>query len=231
MPRKAPTRLLNFLAPLLSAHRRRFCIDSHADTPRQIPRAAWPAEVEADETKSRDPSAPSRTSPSGGRTSSHKCPQPPSPPPRRQLPAPLWERHSSRGSGRSSRLLSPPPLPLPPSRPSVCLSPRRYPERAGLALLGAMKRSLWRLCQSREKAAASSAYQGVVCEADAASVASQDVFKVRGDGGPLGRCGDRGRKAGTQGWAVCVGLGRDGLAMLEGCEVVRWGSGAAVGGY
>uniref|UniRef100_A0A8B9TAX1 Transient receptor potential cation channel subfamily A member 1 n=1 Tax=Anas platyrhynchos TaxID=8839 RepID=A0A8B9TAX1_ANAPL len=45
-----------------------------------------------------------------------------------------------------------------------------------------MKRSLWRLCQSREKAAGSSAYQGVVCEADAASVASQDVFKVISDG-------------------------------------------------
>ncbi|XP_037983995.1 transient receptor potential cation channel subfamily A member 1 isoform X2 [Motacilla alba alba] len=45
-----------------------------------------------------------------------------------------------------------------------------------------MKRSLLRLCRSREKAAASSAYQGVVCEADAASVASQDVFKVISDG-------------------------------------------------
>ncbi|XP_041268760.1 transient receptor potential cation channel subfamily A member 1 [Onychostruthus taczanowskii] len=45
-----------------------------------------------------------------------------------------------------------------------------------------MKRSLLRLCRSRQKAAASSAYQGVVCEADAASVASQDVFKVISDG-------------------------------------------------
>uniref|UniRef100_A0A8C3MTI1 Transient receptor potential cation channel subfamily A member 1 n=1 Tax=Geospiza parvula TaxID=87175 RepID=A0A8C3MTI1_GEOPR len=45
-----------------------------------------------------------------------------------------------------------------------------------------MKRSLLRLCRSREKAANSSAYQGVVCEADAASVASQDVFKVISDG-------------------------------------------------
>uniref|UniRef100_A0A8D0FME7 Transient receptor potential cation channel subfamily A member 1 n=1 Tax=Strix occidentalis caurina TaxID=311401 RepID=A0A8D0FME7_STROC len=45
-----------------------------------------------------------------------------------------------------------------------------------------MKRSLLRLCQSREKAAVSSSYQGVVCEADAASVASQDVFKVISDG-------------------------------------------------
>ncbi|KAK2527957.1 Trpa1 [Columba guinea] len=45
-----------------------------------------------------------------------------------------------------------------------------------------MKRSLLRLCQSREKAAGSSSYQGVVCEADAASVASQDVFKVISDG-------------------------------------------------
>uniref|UniRef100_A0A8C5JPR5 Transient receptor potential cation channel subfamily A member 1 n=1 Tax=Junco hyemalis TaxID=40217 RepID=A0A8C5JPR5_JUNHY len=43
-----------------------------------------------------------------------------------------------------------------------------------------MKRSLLRLCRSRDKAANSSAYQGVVCEADAASVASQDVFKVHG---------------------------------------------------
>lgn len=102
----------------------------------------------------------------------------------------------------------------------------------GAGRAGAMKRSLWRLCQSREKAATSSAYQGVVCEADAASVASQDVFKVRGDGGPLGRCRDRGGRAGTRGWAVCAGLGQDGLAVLEGegCEVDRWGSGAAVGG-
>ncbi|KAM7123377.1 transient receptor potential cation channel subfamily A member 1 isoform 2-T2 [Ciconia maguari] len=45
-----------------------------------------------------------------------------------------------------------------------------------------MKRSLLRLCQSREKTAVSSSYQGVVCEADAASVASQDVFKVISDG-------------------------------------------------
>ncbi|KAM7069870.1 transient receptor potential cation channel subfamily A member 1 [Acridotheres tristis] len=45
-----------------------------------------------------------------------------------------------------------------------------------------MKRSLLRLCRAREKAAAASAYQGVVCEADAASVASQDVFKVISDG-------------------------------------------------
>ncbi|NWW67695.1 TRPA1 protein, partial [Ifrita kowaldi] len=45
-----------------------------------------------------------------------------------------------------------------------------------------MKRSLLRLCRAREKAAASSSYQGVVCEADAASVASQDVFKVISDG-------------------------------------------------
>ncbi|NXO12235.1 TRPA1 protein, partial [Oriolus oriolus] len=45
-----------------------------------------------------------------------------------------------------------------------------------------MKRSLLRLCRAREKAAGSSSYQGVVCEADAASVASQDVFKVISDG-------------------------------------------------
>ncbi|OWK55536.1 Transient receptor potential cation channel subfamily A member 1 [Lonchura striata] len=45
-----------------------------------------------------------------------------------------------------------------------------------------MKRSLLRLCRPRDKAAAASAYQGVVCEADAASVASQDVFKVISDG-------------------------------------------------
>lgn len=53
-----------------------------------------------------------------------------------------------------------------------------------------MKRSLLRLCRSRDKTAAASAYQGVVCEADAASVASQDVFKVRAEG--LGEGGDGG---------------------------------------
>lgn len=52
-----------------------------------------------------------------------------------------------------------------------------------------MKRSLLRLCQSREKAAVSSPYQGVVCEADAASVASQDVFKVRAEGAAVPRAG------------------------------------------
>lgn len=69
-------------------------------------------------------------------------------------------------------------------RPSLAVSPRRSPERAG-----GMKRSLLRLCRAREKAAASSSYQGVVCEADAASVASQDVFKVRAEGRRAGREG------------------------------------------
>lgn len=61
-----------------------------------------------------------------------------------------------------------------------------------------MKRSLLRLCQSREKAAVSSSYQGVVCEADAASVASQDVFKVRAEG--------RGGGGGPEGWVVGVSV-------------------------
>lgn len=61
-----------------------------------------------------------------------------------------------------------------------------------------MKRSLLRLCQSREKAAGSSSYQGVVCEADAASVASQDVFKVRAEGS--------GGSAGAEGWVAGVGV-------------------------
>lgn len=70
------------------------------------------------------------------------------------------------------------------ARPSLAVSPGRSPERPGRARRGAgraggMKRSLLRLCRSREKTANSSDYQGVVCEADAASVASQDVFKVR----------------------------------------------------
>lgn len=75
-------------------------------------------------------------------------------------------------------------FPAPPG-PAVsrCVA-RRSPERTGRARRGAgragMKRSLLRLCRARDKAAAASAYQGVVCEADAASVASQDVFKVRG---------------------------------------------------
>lgn len=96
----------------------------------------------------------------------------------------------------------------------------------GAGRAGAMKRSLWRLCQSREKAATSSAYQGVVCEADAASVASQDVFKVRGDGGPLGRCRDRGGRAGTRGSGVFV---RDSGKMGWRCwreRAVRWTGGA-----
>lgn len=77
-----------------------------------------------------------------------------------------------------------PAFPAPPG-PAVsrCVA-RRSPERTGRARRGAgragMKRSLLRLCRARDKAAAASAYQGVVCEADAASVASQDVFKVRG---------------------------------------------------
>lgn len=88
-----------------------------------------------------------------------------------------------------------------------------------------MKRSLWRLCQSREKAATSSAYQGVVCEADAASVASQDVFKVRGDGGPLG-------SVETEGEELAPGAGlfvRDSGKMGWRCwreRAVRWTGGA-----
>lgn len=85
-----------------------------------------------------------------------------------------------------------------------------------------MKRSLLRLCQSREKAAVSSSYQGVVCEADAASVASQDVFKVsaEGQGGGGGAegwvVGARGTEAGAGqddardwGWREGVGMGRE----------------------
>lgn len=108
-------------------------------------------------------------------------------------PPPWGGARPPGGSGRSSpacvTCLLPPPFRrrgrARPRHPrSLCLSPRRSPERVGRALLGAgragaMKRSLLRLCQSREKAAVSSSYQGVVCEADAASVASQDVFKVR----------------------------------------------------
>ncbi|XP_006015374.1 transient receptor potential cation channel subfamily A member 1 [Alligator sinensis] len=45
-----------------------------------------------------------------------------------------------------------------------------------------MRRSLLKLFQGREKAADPDTYHGVVCEADAASVASQDVFKVISDG-------------------------------------------------
>ncbi|KAM9163470.1 LOW QUALITY PROTEIN: transient receptor potential cation channel subfamily A member 1 [Pangshura tecta] len=44
-----------------------------------------------------------------------------------------------------------------------------------------MKRALLKMFPPREKAACGS-YQGVVCEADAASLASQDVFKVISDG-------------------------------------------------
>ncbi|KAJ6663971.1 hypothetical protein lerEdw1_008925 [Lerista edwardsae] len=44
-----------------------------------------------------------------------------------------------------------------------------------------MKRSLAKLFQSGEKKDGA-AYEGVVCDADAASLASQDVFKVISDG-------------------------------------------------
>lgn len=86
-----------------------------------------------------------------------------------------------------------------------------------------MKRSLWRLCQSREKAAGSSAYQGVVCEADAASVASQDVFKVRGEGSGVlpGGVGWR-----SPGWRV-AGVKPDGDMMLP--MAGTWGAASGQG--
>lgn len=81
-----------------------------------------------------------------------------------------------------------------------------------------MKRSLLRLCQSREKAAASSSYQGVVCEADAASVASQDVFKVRAEGRGREVGGSRGLGGGWEGegaaWGTEAGVGQDGCPGL-----------------